>query len=148
MADVPCTVRGVFMAITGAGAAPVVILDAGERGSIPIYIGLWEALAIHNQLQHIVVPRPLTHDLIQDILEQFGITVTRLQIDAIEDGIYYAQLHLKNSGYDGAIDCRPSDGIAIAMRAGAPIIASEEVVASAAMLPEDLPELIDLQHYS
>ncbi|MGC9436040.1 MAG: bifunctional nuclease family protein [Methanomicrobiales archaeon] len=147
MAAVACAVKGVFMAVNESGAAPTVVLDAGERGSIPIYIGIWEALAIYNQLFSKVVPRPMTHDLMREIIARFDITVTRLQIDAIEDGVYYAQLYLKNRDHDGVVDCRPSDGIALALRSDAPILVDEDVISSAAHPWEDLPEMVDLQSY-
>jgi bifunctional DNase/RNase len=79
-----------------------------------------------------------------DLLNKFSITLHSLQIDSIEEGVYYAQLTLSEGSHEEHIDCRPSDGIALALRAGVPIFVDENVLASAGQKTEDLPPMIDL----
>ena len=127
MEQVRCAVRGVFVAISDASTVPAVVLadDAGRL--LPIYVGLWEAVSINSALNNEVPPRPFTHDLFVDLMGRFGIAVDRLSIDSIEEGVYYAHLTISAGGHTEALDCRPSDGIAVALRAKAPLFADEEL---------------------
>jgi bifunctional DNase/RNase len=141
---VPCRVRGIFMTIKGEGAAPTVVLDVGDDRSIPIYIGLWEGISIHNALEGEVSPRPITHDLFLDFMEKYSISLESLQIDSLEDGIFYSRLLFVRNGQEEVLDCRPSDGIAIAIRADAPIYVDERVIDMAALDHGDLGDLRDI----
>ena len=132
------------MAISDAGTVPLVILTDGSGRLLPIFIGIWEAVSINSAKNHEVLPRPFTHDLFLDMCAKFTITMRFLQIDSIEDGVYYAQLVLANDGHEEYIDCRPSDGIALALRGEVPIFVDELVLASAAQKIEDLPKTVDL----
>ena len=145
MAELACRVRGVFLSMSEQGAAaPTVLLELPDGGCIPIYIGLWEAISIRNAIKKEVLPRPITHDLFVEVLRRFDATVTALSIDSLEDGIFYAKLHVKLDGAVEVVDCRPSDGIAIALRTDAPITVEEGVVSLAGKRREDLPDLQDL----
>jgi hypothetical protein len=130
MQQVRCAVRGVFVAVSDAATVPAVVL-ADEAGRLlPIYVGLWEALAINRAHEGDVPPRPFTHDLFLDLMAKYGISVDRLSIDYVEDGVYYAHLVLLSGGREETLDCRPSDGIAVALRAKAPLFASEALLNS------------------
>jgi uncharacterized protein len=144
MMQVRCEVKGVFMAISDAATVPLMILTDGSGRLLPIFIGIWEAVSINSARNHEVLPRPFTHDLFLDMCSKFSITVRFLQIDSIEDGVYYAQLVLANGNHEEYIDCRPSDGIALALRGDVPIFVDESVLASAAQKNEELPKMVDL----
>lgn len=145
MTGQPCRVRGVFLSMSEQGAAaPTVVLEMPGGDCIPIYIGLWEAISIRNAIKKEVLPRPITHDLFVEVLRKLEVTVTALSIDELEDGIFYAKLHVQRDGITEVVDCRPSDGIAIALRAGAPISVEEGVITRASRKKEDLPRLQDL----
>jgi uncharacterized protein len=141
---VRCEVKGVFVATNDGTTVPLVLLTNGTRCTLPVFIGLWEAVSINSALNREVLARPFTHDLFLDLLNKFSITLHSLQIDSIEEGVYYAQLTLSEGSHEEHIDCRPSDGIALALRAGVPIFVEENVLASAGQKTEDLPPMVDL----
>lgn len=147
MTQVRCRVQGVFVAVSGGGASPAVILGVNGERSLPIYIGLWEAISINNALNKEVSPRPLTHDLIIDLFRSFGITMQSLRIDTLEDGVYYANMVLLNGDREESMDCRPSDGIAIALRCGAEIFIEDQVFSDGSVEKGDLPEMVELNSY-
>ena len=105
---------------------PIVLLRevSGER-YLPIWIGAVEATAIAFAQQGVVPPRPLTHDLMKDLLEALGQELTEVQITDMKDGVFYANLVL-GSGVE--VGARPSDSIALALRTGSRIVCSEEVL--------------------
>ena len=106
----------------------VILKEKGGDRILVILIGYFEALAILSELEKISLSRPLTHDLIRDILSSTGINVEKVEIyDLIED-TYYASLCLSKNGQKIKLDCRPSDAIAIALRTGAKIYVKEEVI--------------------
>lgn len=142
-----CRVQGVFMSVSEMGAAPTVVLDAGGDSTIPIYVGLWEAISINNALNSEMLPRPITHDLIVDLFRRFDITLDALHIDSLEEGVFYAKLLLSQGSRTEVMDCRPSDGIAIALRYQAPIMIEDTVVETAAVRKDDLPRMVDLKEY-
>jgi uncharacterized protein len=144
MTQVKCEVKGVFVAINDAATVPLVVLSDGSERVLPIFIGIWEAVSINSAINHELLPRPFTHDLFIDLCEKCAITLRFLQIDSIEDGVYYAQLVFMTGGHDEYLDCRPSDGIALALRGNVPIFVEESVLASAGQKNEDLPQVIDL----
>ncbi|MGI6023161.1 MAG: bifunctional nuclease family protein [Methanoculleus sp.] len=135
------------MSVSDMGAAPTVVLDTGSDSTIPIYVGLWEAISINNALVSEMLPRPITHDLIVDLFKRFDITLDALHIDSLEEGVFYAKLLLSQGSRTEVMDCRPSDGIAIALRYQAPIMIEDAVVASAAVKRDDLPRMVDLKEY-
>jgi bifunctional DNase/RNase len=137
-------IHGVFMASGTGGSAPVVILDLGEDSFIPIFIGFFEALSISQAVNQNTSPRPLTHDLVVDLINRFSVKVVRVYIDALEDGVYYGDLVLDRNGHEEHLDCRPSDGIAIAVRTGAEILVDPALAVIAGVSKETLPHLMDL----
>jgi uncharacterized protein len=112
----------------------VVILKDAERDRyLPIWIGAWEASAIAMRLQGVTAERPLTHDLFVNALAQLGVRVDRIVISDLADETYHARLHLDRDGTEVEVDARPSDALALAVRCEAPIFATEEVLAQAAL---------------
>jgi bifunctional DNase/RNase len=118
---------------------PIVLLKErdGDR-YLPIWVGAVEATAIAYAQHGIVPPRPLTHDLLRDILAALGVSVTEVRITALEDGVFYAVLVFSNGT---EVSARPSDAIALALRVAAPIKGAVDVMAAAGIeIPEDEPE--------
>jgi len=144
MTQVRCEVRGVFVTFNDATTTPLVILADGDGRVIPIFIGIWEAVSINSAKIKEVLPRPFTHDLFVDLCARFSITLRSLQIDSIDNGVYYAQLVLVSGHHEEYLDCRPSDGIALALRADIPIFVDEGVLASAGQKCSDIPDIVDL----
>lgn len=108
---------------------PIVILkDNDEKNTVPIWIGLLEASAIATQLENIELPRPMTHDLLKNILDTLKVDVVRIEVNDLKDNTFYATLYVKLDGKTYAIDSRPSDAIAIALRTDSPVYISEEVI--------------------
>ncbi|MBE9189676.1 bifunctional nuclease family protein [Gloeocapsopsis crepidinum LEGE 06123] len=122
------------IAIDAVNRSPIVLLkDGQERRALPIYINQDQAKAIIGALENQKPPRPLTHDLITNILEAWGMTLERIVINAIQDGTFYALLTVRQGEVKKEIDARPSDAIAIALRTNSPIWVMEEVVADASI---------------
>ena len=117
------------LAIDSSTKAPIVILKEvdGER-TVPIWIGLLEANAIVSALEGIKFSRPMTHDLLKNIMELIDIRVTRIEICGLKNSTYYALIGLSHKGKEILIDARPSDALALSLRVGAPIFATEEVI--------------------
>jgi bifunctional DNase/RNase len=147
MSQVKCEVKGVFVATSDETTVPLVLLTNGSGRNLPIFIGLWEAVSINSAKNREVLARPFTHDLFLDLLTKFSITLHSMQIDSIEEGIYYAQLILSADNHAEHIDCRPSDGIALALRANVPIFVDENVLVSAGQKTDDLPSMTDLSTF-
>lgn len=116
---------------------PVVLLGNPETGmELPIWIGEVEAFAIQRELEGIQLPRPMTHDLMRNILTELGIELVRVEVNELQDNTYYATLVLRWNGRIYLIDARPSDSIALAVRMNAPIYVSEEVAKAAGYFPK------------
>jgi uncharacterized protein len=147
MTQIRCEVKGVFVTMNDATTVPLVVLTDGGEQSLPIFIGLWEAVSINSAKNKEVLSRPFTHDLFLDLIVKFSISVHYLQIDSLEDGVYYAQLVLSADHHKEYLDCRPSDGIALALRADVPIFVDENVLASAGQKSVDLPPMVDLSTF-
>jgi uncharacterized protein len=107
---------------------PILILKAEEKDQvIPIWIGLLEATAIATSLKGIRFDRPMTHDLFLNFVELTGAVVTSVEVCDIQDSTFYAKIHFSSSEANFSLDARPSDAIAIALRADAPIFVDEMV---------------------
>lgn len=112
--------------------SPIVILrDKDNLHTLPIWIGVLEANAIAAGLEHLQLPRPMTHDLFKNLLEQSGVTLHRVEVTDIRDNTYYAALHMDVGGKPVVIDSRPSDAIAIAIRMEVPIMVRDVVLEKA-----------------
>ena len=112
----------------------VVILKDNEGDRyLPIWIGAWEASAIAMRLQGLAAERPLTHDLFAAALDRLGVRVERVVISELTDETYHATIHLERDGVQVEVDARPSDALALAVRAEVQIFAADEVLAQAAL---------------
>ncbi|MBW1715552.1 MAG: bifunctional nuclease family protein [Deltaproteobacteria bacterium] len=128
--------------------SPIVILKEIEGDqTLPIWIGLLEATAIASEIEGVSFSRPMTHDLLKNILDKTDTKVKRIEICDLKDNTYYAIIHVTSKGKALSIDSRPSDALAIALRARAPIFVSDEVLkkskqieASAEGVPADKTE--------
>jgi len=117
---------------------PIVLLREREgKRYLPIWIGVNEAQAIAIALQGIPTPRPMTHDLMKNLLDEVGVAVERISITELRDGIFYALVHMARNGTRFEVSSRPSDAIALAVRSGVSIFAAEEVLAEASI---DVPD--------
>jgi bifunctional DNase/RNase len=111
---------------------PIVILkDKGGDRVLPIWVGVFEANAIALQIENISTPRPMTHDLIKNILTEIDADVQRIVVSDLRDNTFYAMIYLDRDGETIAIDARPSDAIALALRTRSPIFVEDSVVESA-----------------
>jgi len=108
---------------------PIVILkDLQEKKAIPIWIGLFEASAIATELEKITFSRPMTHDLLTDILRIMEVEVTKIEINDLRNNTFFANIYIVKEGRTIIVDSRPSDAIAIALRTNAPIFVDEKVI--------------------
>ncbi len=108
---------------------PIVILkDLEEKNAVPIWIGLVEASAIASELEGIHTPRPMTHDLLRNILGLLNIKISRIAVMDLRDNTYFATIYLQNGGQEIEIDSRPSDAIALALRTGSTILVDDKVI--------------------
>ena len=116
--------------------SPLVLLrDADEMNFLPIWIGVFEAAAIAMVLQGVTPPRPMTHDLLKNVVEKLGGKVSRVIINDVKEGTFYAVIEAQ--GLDKkklSIDARPSDAIALSLRFGVPIFVSEKVMMQAKLV--------------
>lgn len=112
--------------------SPFVLLeDAEERYSLPIYIGLVEANAIAMELEKMSPPRPMTHDLLASVIRSMGGKLLRVEVTELKESTFHARLYIEAGGTVVEVDARPSDSIALALRLEAPIWVHEEVLAGA-----------------
>jgi bifunctional DNase/RNase len=116
------------------GKQPIVLLKTAEGNKfLPIWIGHPEAAAILMKLQSQAPPRPMTHDLLSDVLEQLGAQVVRITVTELRENTFYAQITVQQDGTEIEVDSRPSDAIALAIRSEAPIFAADRVIEESAI---------------
>ena len=132
----------VTVQIDGGANSPVVVLrECGEQSRLlPILIGHPEALAITFALERYSTPRPMTHDLLHDVIEDLGANVQRVEVTHLHNGTFYAQLIVSTDAGERCISSRPSDAIAVALRVPCPILVDESVLEIAGVAPEESPE--------
>ena len=118
---------------TRSGSPIVVLHDLDTRRALPIWIGSAEASAIIRKIEKLSVTRPMTHDLILDIVKKTGFKIDKVEINDVEKETYYATIFLSKADEELVIDSRPSDAIAVAMRADAPIYVTANVLANGAV---------------
>jgi len=122
------------IALDAITRSPIVLLkDGSDRRALPIYIGQEQARAIMGAMEHQKPPRPLTHDLMVNILEVWDMTLEKVIIHSLQKDTFYAALIVQQGDVKKEIDSRPSDAIAIALRTNSPIWVMEEVVADASI---------------
>ncbi|MFN7660126.1 MAG: bifunctional nuclease family protein [Dolichospermum sp.] len=122
------------IALDAITRSPIVLLkDGSDRRALPIYIGQEQARAIMGAMENQRPPRPLTHDLMVNMLEAWNMTLDRVIIHTLQKDTFYAALILQQGDVKKEIDARPSDAIAIALRTNSPVWVMEEVIASASI---------------
>ena len=123
---------------------PIVILrdDEGHR-ILPIWVGVFEANAIALQIENVQTPRPMTHDLLKNVIQDLSAEVDRIVVTELKENTFYAVIHLRADGQAVVVDARPSDAIALALRSGAPIFVEDSVMASARSM-ESTKESMDV----
>jgi bifunctional DNase/RNase len=115
--------------------SPLVLLrDQEEMNFLPIWIGIFEAAAIAMELQNVKPPRPMTHDLLRNFIGELGGSVSRVVINDIKEGTFYASIEVEKDKKTIKIDARPSDAIALAVRSHVPILVSEVVMMQAKLV--------------
>jgi bifunctional DNase/RNase len=116
------------------GKQPIVLLKTRDGNKfLPIWIGHPEAAAILMKLQGANTPRPMTHDLISEMLSELEVSCTRVAVTELRENTFYAEVTLQLNGREIPIDSRPSDALALAVRTGAPIFAAEDVISESAI---------------
>jgi bifunctional DNase/RNase len=116
---------------------PIVILkDTENKLNLPIWIGLLEATAMATEIEGIKMARPMTHDLLKNILGEVGCSVESIEITELKENTYYAMVRLKLSGRELMIDSRPSDAIALALRTKSPIYVAKAVLEASSVLQQ------------
>ena len=122
--------------------SPIVILQGVEKNTLlPIWVGIFEANAIALQIERIDTPRPMTHDLLKNILLHLDATVEKIVVTDLQDKTFFATIHLDMNGDRVTIDSRPSDAIALALRTDAPIFVTQDVLNSSTNISLDQENL-------
>jgi len=117
---------------------PIIVLKNSTGESVlPIWVGIFEANAIAMQLESVVSPRPMTHDLLKNVIEGLSAQVRRIVISDLKENTFFAQIELLRDGVPMAIDARPSDAMALALRVQAPIFVEQDVLDKSSTAGED-----------
>jgi bifunctional DNase/RNase len=124
-------VMGISYSQTQSGAYALLLIEENGDRRIPIIIGGFEAQAIVIKLENLEPPRPLTHDLIKKICDQFDITIIEVVIHKLEEGVFFSKLICNNGEKEYSVDSRTSDAVAIALRFGCPIYIHEDILEKA-----------------
>lgn len=115
----------------------VILREVGADRYLPIWIGIYEAESITIALQEVEVARPLTHDLLKNIFKQLNAQIVRVEVISLQDDTFYGNIVAEVNGRSLNIDSRPSDALALAVRAHVPIMVSSSVMDSAGIIPEE-----------
>ena len=127
---VPMTIKGLML--DPVSNSPIVVLkDDEEKFFLPIWVGIFEANAIALQLENVATPRPMTHDLLRNVIHDLHAAVQKIVVCDLQENTFYALIHLALNGDTLMIDARPSDAIALALRTRAPIFVEESVIDNA-----------------
>ncbi len=122
--------------------SPIVILqDVQKNTLLPIWVGIFEANAIALQIERIDTPRPMTHDLLKNVLLHFNAEVEKVVVTELRENTFYAVIHLNCDGEPMIVDSRPSDAIALALRTDAPIFVTESVIQNSRNISLDKEKL-------
>ena len=140
MQKVQCEILGLSSSPSTGGAYAILLREIGAARRLPIIIGAFEAQAIALEIEGIKPPRPLTHDLLKHMIDNLGATIIEIIIDELRENTFFAKIVLEVSGLSNEIDARPSDAIALAVRARSPIYVAESVMEAAAFVPSDEAE--------
>ncbi len=136
MDKVMVDILGLSPSPSSPGAYALILKEVSGERRLPIIIGQFEAQAIALELEGIKPPRPLTHDLVKNVLDSLGTTLSDVIVSELREGTFFARLNVEGNSVSHEIDARPSDAIAVAIRFGVPIYVSETVMEEAATVPE------------
>ena len=128
---------------------PIILLrDAEGQKVLPIWVGIYEANAIALQIENVSTPRPMTHDLLKNVINDLKASVKKIVVSDLKDNTFYALIYIDVNGEMVAVDARPSDAIALALRTRAPIFVEEAVIDNAKPFdPGDKPDTDRLQKW-
>ncbi|HVS33210.1 MAG TPA: bifunctional nuclease family protein [Thermoanaerobaculia bacterium] len=133
---VPMSIKGLML--DPVSNSPIVVLkDEQEKFFLPIWVGIFEANAIALQLESVTTPRPMTHDLLRNMISELDARVTRIVINDLRDSTFFAQIRVVTGERTLELDARPSDAIALALRTEAPIFVAQTVLDQAQTISPD-----------
>jgi len=133
---VPMSIKGLML--DPVSNSPIVVLkDEDEKFFLPIWVGIFEANAIALQLENVATPRPMTHDLLRNMIAELDGRVTRVVINDLRDSTFFAQIRILTGDKTLEVDARPSDAIALALRTEAPIFVAQSVLDQAQTITPD-----------
>jgi bifunctional DNase/RNase len=133
---VPMSIKGLML--DPVSNSPIVVLkDEAEKFFLPIWVGIFEANAIALQLENVATPRPMTHDLLKNMIADLDARVARVVINDLRDSTFFAQIRVITGGKTLEVDARPSDAIALALRTEAPIFVAQSVLDQAQTISPD-----------
>ncbi len=133
---VPMSIKGLML--DPVSNSPIVVLkDEAEKFFLPIWVGIFEANAIALQLENVTTPRPMTHDLLRNMISELDARVIRVVINDLRDSTFFAQIRLITGERTLELDARPSDAIALALRTEAPIFVAQSVLDQAQTITPD-----------
>ncbi len=136
---VAMTIKGLML--DPVSNSPIVVLkDDAEKFFLPIWVGIFEANAIALQLENVTTPRPMTHDLLRNMISELDGRVTRVVINDLRDSTFFAQIRVTAGTRTLELDARPSDAIALALRTEAPIFVAQTVLDQAQTISPDVEE--------
>ncbi|MCH8034672.1 MAG: bifunctional nuclease family protein [Bacteroidetes bacterium] len=144
MDKIECEILGLSSSPSTGGAYAILLKELKGHRRLPIIIGAFEAQAIALEMEGIKPPRPLTHDLLKQITDNLGAIVNEIIIDELRENTFFAKILLEVSGLTQEIDARPSDAIALAVRAEAPIYVAASVMDAAAFIPSEEDEIEEI----
>jgi bifunctional DNase/RNase len=135
MEKVQLVVLGLSASPASNNAYALILKEIEGNRRLPIIIGAFEAQAIALEMEGVIPPRPMTHDLIKSLIDTFASPLSEVFINELRDGTFYAKLVFESSGHE--IDARPSDAIAIAVRTGVPIYVNVEILEETGLMPQE-----------
>ncbi len=135
MHKVQVEILGLSASPSAGGAYALLLKEIYGVRRLPIIIGQFEAQSIALEMEGIKPPRPLTHDLLKNIIDNLGGTISEIIIDELKENTFYAKIKLEISSMTNEVDSRPSDAIALAVRTGSPLFVSEDVMKIASFVP-------------
>ncbi len=140
MQKIQCEILGLSASPSTTGTYAILLKEINGNRRLPIIIGQTEAQAIALEIEGFKPLRPLTHDLMKQVIDNLGATVLEIIVDELRENTFYAKIILEVSGFTNEIDSRPSDAIALAVRTQSPIYVADSVLDIAAFLPSDEPD--------
>ena len=140
MEKVQVDILGLSTSPSSGGAYALILKEMNGTRRLPIIIGAFEAQSIALEMEGIKPPRPLTHDLMKNIIDTFGVSLQDVFINELRDGTFYAKITIEGASESQEVDSRPSDAIALAVRYGVPIFVAEEVLNEAGIVAESEEE--------